>query len=1238
MIAKRIMKCFNCHPQSWPRLPDTSTHPLWQSWELTVESYIMHNVALTRGSAMVNPRNNMPFSVPSSPTFFTDQLTAFELWLDYELPSADPPARLPIVLQVLLSQLHRVRALQLLRRYLALGAEAVNLSLVVGIFPYILKLLLSASEDIKQALVSIWASIMGFDSSCRQELIRAKSQAFFIQYLKSSEAPAAQRCMAAFVLAEICDGYIEGQQTCLHNGLHKVCTSIISEDSVLASPLLKKWTCLCLYKLCEEFRWAKYLCLTEANHNQLYPLLVDGDPTVRAATVLALGELFGASALLQLSATFDKPENSTDKEHKSNPIVSTDKDLIDEELQLALQLLECCSDGSPMVRLEAVLALSKFFQQETHINYIKLVAQEVSKRLSTRKFPRKAAVIASKNDEYKSSSLTKDSVPYPWKLSHKEIMEVVEVLEEFISRSHTFNDTPDRILNKRASPSSVNNTVNTSIDKTNLSIGLAQITLDVDEDGRPRAFSNEGTFVPRTPALQAIMAQAYVQLWLAVTELQGTDPFGAVVEISTAIRNRVNAMVMVDVQRSKDLKMGKLYLENDDSYGQFVGSAVSMESARPHPFSPGGEVSYYRSSFTPNESVLSTSTDSAARLPIVYRTASPFERQASDKQADSFTNWQNSMKGTPGEGHKTVQWDASSPERMRCVSPFRPEAIERSMSDRKGSNANFIDDSDGAATAIDSSESIIINSIVKKSNFYFMTKSLFTEPEGSFDPYADPLSIEGSTMVYRNTKLNEIMKAEETILKIFRDVDERSDIHLIERKPKVSVDDMNLSKTSIVSSLSASVTKFEQKSIISLDSASNGSRRSLVMFHGFQNILAISSGKSVAIWSLEKDRSHIMDIPTRRSSVRAKGGEVGYSSSVDSSLFAPVYTPGVTSMTWINESFESLLLIGTDDGVINVWRDTANSDVHSENQGLNSSNGQSGNVNNGSGLSNGHNASFIRSSSPAPGGSSIKRGITDVGNAQPAIELATAFCALPDVAENTLGSGLIVNWQQSSGILTVGGNSTEIRVWDLGKEQHTRIFNTGIDTCLTAMTSKCGPQNQFTNSIYMDNFSSPSYVEDIVLPWTFAGFADGSVAAYDGRVHSNGGRIHYSRNHGAWINNAHLRYDIPEVITSAVNGTIKFWDLRTMRAYKTLDVQKSLLTAMCVHNCAPIMAAGSQAKFIKLLTLGGEQLGNIIKYHDGFMGQRIGAISSLAFHPYKLTLAAGCADNIVSIYSTADCS
>lgn len=85
----------------------------------------------------------------------------------------------------MLSQTHRLRALQLLNRYLALGPEAVNLALLVGIFPYILKLLPNQGDDSKHILVSIWAYIIGFDVSCREQLVKEKSQTYFIQVCKN---------------------------------------------------------------------------------------------------------------------------------------------------------------------------------------------------------------------------------------------------------------------------------------------------------------------------------------------------------------------------------------------------------------------------------------------------------------------------------------------------------------------------------------------------------------------------------------------------------------------------------------------------------------------------------------------------------------------------------------------------------------------------------------------------------------------------------------------------------------------------------------------------------------------------------------------------------------------------------------------------------------------------------------------------------------------------------------------
>ena len=92
-------------------------------------------------------------------TFFQEQLTAFEVWLNFGAETQSQPQQLPIVLQVLLSQTHRLRALKLLGRFLDMGAWAVNQALAVGIFPYVLKLLQSPAADLRYILVFIWTKI-----------------------------------------------------------------------------------------------------------------------------------------------------------------------------------------------------------------------------------------------------------------------------------------------------------------------------------------------------------------------------------------------------------------------------------------------------------------------------------------------------------------------------------------------------------------------------------------------------------------------------------------------------------------------------------------------------------------------------------------------------------------------------------------------------------------------------------------------------------------------------------------------------------------------------------------------------------------------------------------------------------------------------------------------------------------------------------------------------------------------
>eukprot|EP00937_MAST-01D_sp_MAST-1D-sp2_P006191 g6191.t1 len=106
---------------------------------------------------------------------------------------------------------------------------------------------------------------------------------------------------------------------------------------------------------------------------------------------------------------------------------------------------------------------------------------------------------------------------------------------------------------------------------------------------------------------------------------------------------------------------------------------------------------------------------------------------------------------------------------------------------------------------------------------------------------------------------------------------------------------------------------------------------------------------------------------------------------------------------------------------------------------------------------------------------------------------------------------------------------------------------------------------------------------------------------------------------------------------SPSGGDVVFWDLRGRTPVQVVEVHRSgaPMTALAVHGYAPLFASGSHNQFIKVFDFKGDVL-STIRYHDGFLGQRIGPVSSLAFHPHKPLLAAGATDSIVSIYSTIE--
>uniref|UniRef100_A0A7N0T3I6 Raptor N-terminal CASPase-like domain-containing protein n=1 Tax=Kalanchoe fedtschenkoi TaxID=63787 RepID=A0A7N0T3I6_KALFE len=349
LLADRIMRSANCSPISHPMLPPTHQHHMWDAWDMAAE------ICLSQLPSLVED----PTAEFQSSPFFTEQLTAFEVWLDHGSEHKKPPEQLPIVLQVLLSQCHRFRALVLLGRFLDMGSWAVDLALSVGIFPYVLKLLQTTTPELRQILVFIWTKILALDKSCQVDLVKDGGHTYFIRFLDSIDAYPEQRAMAAFVLAVVVDGHRHGQEACIEAGLIHVCLKHLASpipSETQSKPLFLQWLCLCLGKLWEDYAEAQILSLQADSHAMCSSLLSEPQPEVRASAVFALGTL--------LELGFD-PSRVSDEDFD-------DDEKIRAEAAIVKSLLNVVSDGSPLVRTEVVVALSRFVS--SHNRHLKAAA------------------------------------------------------------------------------------------------------------------------------------------------------------------------------------------------------------------------------------------------------------------------------------------------------------------------------------------------------------------------------------------------------------------------------------------------------------------------------------------------------------------------------------------------------------------------------------------------------------------------------------------------------------------------------------------------------------------------------------------------------------------------------------------------------------------------------------------------------------------------------------------------
>ncbi|KAF7347293.1 Target of rapamycin complex 1 subunit mip1 [Mycena venus] len=414
LLAERIMKNYHCTPHTYPPLPPTNTHPMWATWDLAVDACLRQlpdllfkapdgNAVVVDSPVILASRpgrigQNQPDKQPGDKgynyipsRFFADQLTAFEVWISRGgaaltkrgpmslPPSGDrygsgeslnalsetepvkephlvprkPPDQLPIILQVLLCQPHRLRALILLSQFVDLGPWAVHLVLTIGIFPYISKLLQAAGPDLRPVLIFIWARIMAVDPSVQVDLVNTNGYKYFAAILGARDDPplpnsSEHKAMCSFILAAASRDYPPGQDACVHARVFDYCYDKLDEPDFL----LRQWSALCIAQIWDGHDENKVHGVDRGTQDKLIQLLSDDSVEVRCAALYALGTFMGASG----SSNARKRGGGG-----SGTMPHFESKVIHFKMEVAVvtgATLAMKDDASPMCRKELIVVLS----------------------------------------------------------------------------------------------------------------------------------------------------------------------------------------------------------------------------------------------------------------------------------------------------------------------------------------------------------------------------------------------------------------------------------------------------------------------------------------------------------------------------------------------------------------------------------------------------------------------------------------------------------------------------------------------------------------------------------------------------------------------------------------------------------------------------------------------------------------------------------------------------------------
>ncbi|KAJ7163422.1 hypothetical protein C8R43DRAFT_879598, partial [Mycena crocata] len=173
----------------------------------------------------------------------------------------------------------------------------------------------------------------------------------------------------------------------------------------------------------------------------------------------------------------------------------------------------------------------------------------------------------------------------------------------------------------------------------------------------------------------------------------------------------------------------------------------------------------------------------------------------------------------------------------------------------------------------------------------------------------------------------------------------------------------------------------------------------------------------------------------------------------------------------------------------------------------------------------------------------------DSTSAERGVQMISAFRALDQVqlVKQSRDAGIVMEWEQSTGTLIVGGESRIIRVWDAYTETSSMDLNTNSENPVTSIVSH--------DSIAHSQIFAAS-------------FGNGEVKVYDRRLGESNSVIRQYTEHKSWVQNICCEPTSDfQFLSASLGGRVKLWDLRCSASPTTWDVD--LRHGLSFFDCHP---------------------------------------------------------------------